>query len=222
MATARSRAPRARMCAGDRRAQLIDVALDVFSRQGFRGATTKKIAAQAGVTEAIIFRHFPSKGALYTAVLDSRLASPQRRRRHAELETLMERDDDGAVFGAMLRNNCDRYARDPRFLKVVLFAALEGHREALAHLSEAGGGHVRAIKRYIARRQKSGALAAGEPDTLLLAINGMAHFYGIVTRIFERPIASASDQSVVDFFTRVAMDGVSRSIPASPRKRAKR
>jgi TetR/AcrR family transcriptional regulator len=210
------------MSAADRRAQLIDVALDVFSRQGFRGATTKKIAAQAGVTEALIFRHFPSKGALYTAVLDSRLASPQRRRRHAELEALMEHDDDSAVVGAMLRNICERYARDPRFLKVVLFAALEGHREALAHLSETGGGHLRAIKSYIARRQKIGALAAGEPDTLLLAINGMAHFYGIVTRIFEMPVSSGSDQTVVDFFTRVAMNGVCRRIPTSPRKRATR
>jgi AcrR family transcriptional regulator len=55
-----------RMNAGDRRRQLLDAALELFSRKGFGGATTKEIAASAGVTEAIIFRHFPSKtGPLY-------------------------------------------------------------------------------------------------------------------------------------------------------------
>jgi TetR/AcrR family transcriptional regulator len=47
-----------RMSASDRRNQLIDVAIDLFSRKGFGGTTTKEIAAAAGVTEAIIFRHF--------------------------------------------------------------------------------------------------------------------------------------------------------------------
>jgi TetR/AcrR family transcriptional regulator len=210
------------MAASDRRAQLIDVALDVFSRQGFRGATTKEIAAEAGVTEAIIFRHFPSKEALYTAVLDSRLRSGERRRRYAELQALMERDDDDAVFGAMLRNICARYARDPRFERVVLFAALEGHRDALAHLSETGGAQLHAIKSYIARRQKAGALTAGEPGTLLLAINGMAHFYATVTRIFEMPMSGGSDDAAIAFFTRVAMHGVSRRNPTTTRKRANR
>lgn len=222
MATARNRERRRRMSAGDRRAQLIDVALDVFSRKGFRGATTKEIAAEAGVTEAIIFRHFPSKEALYAAVLDSRLASAERRRRHAELGALMERDDDEAVFGTMLRNICAQYGRDPRFKRVLLFAALEGHRDALARLSEAGGAQVRAIKSYIARRQKVGALTAGEPGSLVLAINGMAHFYGIVTRIFEMPIPGRSDEAAVDVFTRVAMHGVSRSNSTTTRKKANR
>lgn len=214
---------RCRMSASDRRAQLIEVALDVFSRRGFRGATTKEIAAGAGVAEAVIFRHFPSKEALYTAVLDSRLGSAERRQRQAELLALMERDDDDeAVFGALVRNVCTRYAHDTRFERVVLFAALEGHREVLDHLSESGGAHWRAIKSYVARRQKAGALAAGDPGRLLLAINGMAHFYGIVTRIFEMPIPGGSDEAAIDLFTRIALHGVSCSKSTTPRKKANR
>ncbi len=210
-----------RMSGPDRRAQLVDVALDVFSRRGFSGATTKEIAAEAGVTEAVIFRHFPSKEALYTAVFASRLAA--RRRRDAELETLIARDDDdGAVLAAVLRNICDRYARDPRFQRVVLFAALEGHREALAHLSQAGGAHLRAIRDYIARRQKAGAMMGGDPDRLLVAINGMAHFYGIVTRIFDIAIPGGSDEAAVDLFTRLAMQGISGGRGKRSTKRARK
>src|ERR1035438_4963630 len=59
-----------RLPASDRRLQLVETALDFFSRKGFGGTTTKEIAAAAGVTEAIIFRHFPSKQDLYNAVID--------------------------------------------------------------------------------------------------------------------------------------------------------
>jgi TetR/AcrR family transcriptional regulator len=210
------------MAASDRRAQLIEVALDVFSRRGFRGATTKEIAAEAGVAEAVIFRHFPSKEALYTSVLDSRLGSPERQQRHADLLALMERDDDEAVLGALVRNICTRYAHDTRFERVVLFAALEGHREALDHLSESGGARWRAIKSYVVRRQKAGALGAGDPGRLLLAINGMAHFYGIVTRIFGMPIPGGSDEAAIDLFTRIALHGISCSQSTTTRKKANR
>jgi TetR/AcrR family transcriptional regulator len=211
---------RCRMAGSDRRAQLIEVALDVFSRRGFRGATTKEIAAEAGVAEAVIFHHFPSKDALYTAVLDSRLGSAERQQRHAELLALMERDDDEAVFGALVRNICTRYAHDTRFERVVLFAALEGHREVLDHLSESGGAGWRAVKAYVARRQKAGCLGAGDPGRLLLAINGMAHFYGIVTRIFEMPMPGGSDQSAIDLFTQIALHGVSCRKSTTTRKKA--
>jgi TetR/AcrR family transcriptional regulator len=196
------------MSAGDRRAQLIEAALDVFSRQGFRGATTREIAARAGVSEAVIFRHFPSKETLYMAVLDSRLDSPEQRRRRAELDALMEREDDEGIVRAILRNVCARYTGDPRFERVALFAALEGRESALRHLIERGDPYLRRIRKYIARRQKAGALIAGEPTRLLLAVNGIAHFYGAVSRIFRMPIPLPDDEAV-DLFTRIAMHGLS-------------
>jgi AcrR family transcriptional regulator len=40
----------------------------VFAENGFRGTTTKALAEAAGVSEALLFKHFPSKDALYAAV----------------------------------------------------------------------------------------------------------------------------------------------------------
>ena len=62
-------AGRKRLTAAERRAQLIEVAISVFGQRGFRGATTKAIADAAGISEATIFRHFPSKDDLYVAAL---------------------------------------------------------------------------------------------------------------------------------------------------------
>jgi AcrR family transcriptional regulator len=56
-----SRTTTRRLPASDRRRQLVETALDFFSREGLGGTVTKEIAAAAGITEAIIFRHFPTK-----------------------------------------------------------------------------------------------------------------------------------------------------------------
>ena len=58
------------MAGEKRRLQILSVAVRLFSQRGFRGTTTKEIAHAAGVSEAIIFRHFATKDDLYTAIID--------------------------------------------------------------------------------------------------------------------------------------------------------
>ena len=60
------------MSTADRRQQIIDTARTVFATRGFRGATTREIAAAAGITEAVIFQHFADKQALYDAILEQK------------------------------------------------------------------------------------------------------------------------------------------------------
>jgi TetR/AcrR family transcriptional regulator len=66
-----------RMTAPARREALIDTACGVFAQSSYRGTTTKAIAADAGVTEPILYRHFPSKRDLYLACLDAAWARVQ-------------------------------------------------------------------------------------------------------------------------------------------------
>lgn len=58
-----------RLSSADRRASIITAARSVFARYGLDGARTQQIAQAAGVSEALIFRHFSSKIAIYRAVL---------------------------------------------------------------------------------------------------------------------------------------------------------
>lgn len=58
------------MKAEDRRRQLLDAAAQCFARFGYRGTTTAKIAAQAGVSEPIIYRHFRNKHGLFIALIE--------------------------------------------------------------------------------------------------------------------------------------------------------
>ena len=55
----------------ERRHQLVLAALSIFAEKNYRGATTAEIAGRAGISEAVIYQHFPSKKDLFLACLDA-------------------------------------------------------------------------------------------------------------------------------------------------------
>src|SRR5436305_214038 len=65
-----ARKPSARMRKADRKQQLLSQAKQLFVGLGYHATTTEKIAAAAGVSEPVLYRHFDSKKALFLEVLD--------------------------------------------------------------------------------------------------------------------------------------------------------
>jgi AcrR family transcriptional regulator len=62
--------PAARLRKGERKRQLLAHAKQLFVSLGYHATTTEKIAAAAGVSEPVLYRHFDSKKALFLEVLD--------------------------------------------------------------------------------------------------------------------------------------------------------
>jgi TetR/AcrR family transcriptional regulator len=210
----------ARMNAGDRRRQLLDAALELFSRKGFGGATTKEIAAAAGVTEAIIFRHFPSKQALYTAVLDSKAESCSHEEWLSDIRAHMERNDDAGVLRVLATAILESYRTDARFERILLFAALEGHELGLAHHRRFAVPVFELFRDYIARRQGEGALRDYNPGIVIAAMAGMAQNYAIYTELFGFKFLRMDDAEVIDIFTNIMMRGIRQNkAPNRARKR---
>lgn len=58
-----------RMPRAQRRAQLLRIAAIEFGERGFHGTSMAKIASAAGITKPVLYQHFASKEALYTAVI---------------------------------------------------------------------------------------------------------------------------------------------------------
>jgi AcrR family transcriptional regulator len=52
----------------ERRAAIVEAVRRVFAEKGFHGTTTRELARAAGVSEALLFKHFPNKEALYAAM----------------------------------------------------------------------------------------------------------------------------------------------------------
>ncbi len=200
-----------RMSAAERQRQLLEVALNAFSRRGFKGTTTKEIAAAAGVAEAIIFQHFASKEALYSAVLELHLETGDEGEWIAEVNDCMERNDDEGVFRTFIARILDAYRRDPMIERVILFAALEGHEQGLSRLQKQFTPIIERFMEYIARRQREGNLTDCDPRAIMVVLGGIAHQYGLITQIFRAPALNLSDEEMARLFTRILLHGVHES-----------
>src|SRR5436190_14896488 len=114
-----------RFSAANRRQQIMDVALQLFARRGFQGTTTRQIAQQARVNEAIIFRHFPTKEDLYWAVIEEQCRQGSSRT-SGELQKELEEQADLRRLLSTLASNILR--RDTRLTRLLLYSALENHK----------------------------------------------------------------------------------------------
>src|SRR5205823_9295053 len=59
-----------RLSSEERRQAIVEAVKGVFAEKGFDGTTTRELASAAGVSEALLYKHFPSKESLYAAMLD--------------------------------------------------------------------------------------------------------------------------------------------------------
>lgn len=89
---------RKRLKASERKAVILANARRVFSLHGYEAARTQEIARRSGVSEALMYRHFPSKQALYRAVLREVILEQD-----ASTEALSITELSGAAFIRNLR-----------------------------------------------------------------------------------------------------------------------
>jgi AcrR family transcriptional regulator len=142
----------ARMSAPDRRRAIELAAGSVFAEHGYAAARLEDIAAAAGVTKPVVYRHFGSKKALYLALLDRHrsdlggfLPPPER---------LAEAADAGALLRAVIDGWLD-YVRENSHAWVMLFRDNSGDEE------------IRAVRREVSERAREvfAAFIAGQPGS---------------------------------------------------------
>lgn len=75
-----------RMTSDLRRQLILGAAKRCFARHGFAGTTTRSVAAAASISEALLFKHFPTKSALYAEILAEECAADPALHRLLELE----------------------------------------------------------------------------------------------------------------------------------------
>jgi TetR/AcrR family transcriptional regulator len=201
-------AAHARLSAGERREQLIQVAVDLFSRKGFNGTTTREIAAAAGVTEAIIFRHFETKEQLYKAIIDQKVNSPDVAEWLTEIRRAMDRDDDAAVIRQLLEAIVFTHKTDPKFERLMNYAALEGNEIALLYMRQVSALVVDQFRSYFARRQQQGGMGPMSPDAALMAIVGMSKHFALAKYVYALKEECLSDEQALESFTQIAMNGL--------------
>lgn len=200
-----------RMSGEDRRRQLIEVAIDLFAERGFSGTTTREIALAAGVTEAIIFRHFATKQDLYKAILDHATLAVGTEEWLVEVQSCMDRDDDEGLFRLVVSRILEIHRTEPRFERLMLHASLEGHELAVMHRNQIMASIGVRFREYVERRQCAGALRECDPRTIIFAVVGMAQAFGMQKYMYQRSEPLPSDEEITEAFSSILMTGVRRS-----------
>ncbi|MFZ3236430.1 MAG: helix-turn-helix domain-containing protein [Stellaceae bacterium] len=113
-----------RLDSDERRKAIVAAAVPLFARKGFAGTTTRELAEAASISEALLFRHFPSKKHLYAEILHLGCEGDPALERLAALEpsTLtLVRMIDCMVGYFLLAGEAERDSR----LRLVLHSFLE-------------------------------------------------------------------------------------------------
>ena len=197
------KSPRSRIPAAERKASIIRAAAALFSEKGFNGTKTREIAARTGVSEALIFKHFPSKEDLYAAILVEKSPVPDLLER---IQVLAEQRKDVEVFTTIAETIVGG-APDPNLMRLILFSALESHELSDMFFQN----HIRhfydVLSAYIAQRIEDGAFQSVDPLVAARAFMGMLIYHRLLTVIFRAPL-SQQPQEIVHTFVMVFMKGL--------------
>ena len=154
------------------RQAIMDAALDVFSRHGFRGATLDQLAEAAGLSKPNLLYYFPSKEAIYHDLLSGLLDT--------WLEPLREIDPSGEPVDEILEYICAKlemsrvYPRESRLFASDIIHGAEAMKDEI-------GAPLRALVDRFAEIAKiwmaEGRLRSSDPYHLLFSIWATTQHY---------------------------------------------
>jgi AcrR family transcriptional regulator len=172
-----------RLAAPDRKKQLIDIAMKLFSKQGFDGTSTREIAKAAGISEAIIFRHFKTKEELYWAVLADRDESSGRNRRIREV--LTSGDDFYEILVSIAKTLLDRTADDASFTRLLFYSVLRNRELSGRFFRTYAHENFELLSDFIRKGIEGGQFRAVQPGLAAQSFLGMIIYHYLVQELFE-------------------------------------
>lgn len=211
-----------RFSAEDRRVQIIETATPLFARQGFEGTTTRQIAERAGVNEAIIFRHFPSKEELYWAVIENQCAVSKGR---DQVESLLA--SGGSVREIFIKVAVDflrRREENDTLPRLLFFTALENHQLSHRFFQEHIVSFYETLADYIRERIKEGTFREVDPLIAARGFFGSLVYHYMVQDLFGGKRTHNMDchvvaETLVDLWMNGMMSQASKA-PAEGKSRA--
>ncbi|MEJ7849204.1 MAG: TetR/AcrR family transcriptional regulator [Pyrinomonadaceae bacterium] len=203
-----------RMTGDARREQILRSAVFLFSQRGFNGTTTKEIARAAGVSEAMVFRHFSTKSELYGAILDDKACHEGIRfpwEENPVLHEAIKNKDDFAVFYNIAFNALTKQQADENFLRLLFYSALEEHELADRFFNEFVARLYEFIGGYIQLRQNDGAMREMNPRIVVRSFLGMLIHHSLNNILWDknRRLLDVTNEEAAKNFAEILLKGVS-------------
>ena len=189
------------------RDKILESAIRLFAEKGFSGTTTREIAEKAGVNEALIFRYFSTKRDLYSAIIERKISEEPGF--EYPLEAFKETRDDWLIFRSIAIRMFDCVEKDPCFIRLLYFSALEGHELSDMFFDTYVQYQRMLLSDYIERRISEGAFKNVNPVLAARAFIGMVINYILVQEIFgEKKRRKIKREEVADTFVKIFLEGI--------------
>jgi AcrR family transcriptional regulator len=202
--------PSGRMAGEERKLQILRVAVRLFSQRGFSGTTTREIAQAAGVSEAMVFRHFANKEELYAAILDHKACSSVIWDPTELVAAAILEKDDRAVFEGVALGALEAHEQDGEFQRLLLHSALEEHELARMFWERTVLQFYEFLGEYIQQRQRDGVFRKVNPKIVVRALIGMIIHHSLNNNLWDKPrqLLNISNEEAAREFTEILLRGI--------------
>lgn len=190
--------------------RIVEAAVQLFARQGYKGTSTREIAQLAGVNEATLFRYFSRKADLFWTAAESRL---NRLKLGRELQNGLATDLDPEIIVPMLvQFVVENMAQCPELTRLLYVAGFEmpgADRMFREHL----GPIFDTVTAYFGRCAARGAIADLEPAFATLGLAGAVGAHRTLHQLFT----GRDVQTVAPGYAQFWLNAMRQQIPAPPR-----
>jgi AcrR family transcriptional regulator len=192
--------------------RIVEAAVQLFSRQGYKGTSTREIAHLAGLNEATLFRYFARKADLFWAAAESRL---NRLKLGRELQNGLATDMDPEIVLPMLVDFLVKeISEDSELMRLLYVAGFEfpGSEQMVRdHL----GPIFDSVNAYFSRCAARGVIRDLEPTFTTLGLAGAVSAHQNLHQLFTGRDLLPDPQTFAPAYAQFWLNALRRQIPAT-------
>jgi AcrR family transcriptional regulator len=186
-----------------RTAQILDAAARVFARKGYQRATTREIAAEAGVAEGTIYNYFKSKRHLLIAMA-SRLALDSLQ----QLKSLPPREEERAHVIALVANRFELLLKNIDLVRALMPEVLVDDDLRHDYMDEVLSPAIDYLGGFIESRTEAGTFRRVKSDIAARAMIGAVMSFGLLWLQPPSGLDKRSHEEVVSQVVEIFLDGL--------------
>jgi AcrR family transcriptional regulator len=193
--------------------RIVEAAVQLFSRHGYKGTTTRQIAQLARVNEATVFRCFARKAELFWAATESRLT---RLKLGRELQNGLAMDLEPEIILPMLVEFLvENISDDPDLMRLLCVAGFElpgAERIFREHL----GPIFDCVNAYFARCAARGLISALEPTFATLGLAGAVSAHRNLHQLFTSDRRPLDLHALAPAYAQFWLNALRQQTPSTP------
>jgi AcrR family transcriptional regulator len=192
--------------------RIVEAAVQLFSRRGYKGTSTREIAHLAGVNEATLFRYFSRKADLFWTATESRL---NRLKLGRELQNGLAADVEPEIIVPMLVEFVvENMAQCPELMRLLYVAGFElpgADRMFREHL----GPIFDSVNAYFGRCAARGAIGDLEPTFATLGLAGAVSAHRNLHQLFTGRDLPWDVQAVAPAYAQFWLNALRQPVPVA-------